>query len=147
MLDDLLRAVADAVMSTQRAVGAHHHDLGHLFRPSRKQAGAMEPISMPLVLPRSVVHDGEEAEGVHEVPLASLVPHQSTVIDSLSLSLPCLIDGLHEGADGDASRLSLVLGPSLPAHHACLGTLSVTFRNGDPPEGMARINDQLLKRF
>jgi hypothetical protein len=146
MLDELLRAVADAVMSAHKAVGAHHHDLGHLFRPSRAKAGGLEPVSMPLVLPRAVVREGEEPEGVHDVPLATLVPHQSTVIDSLSLSLPCLIDGLEDGADG-AKRLSLVLGPSLPAQHSRLATLSVTFRNSDPPEGMARINDQLLKRF
>lgn len=147
MLDDLLRAVADAVMSAHKSVGAHHHDLGHLFRPSRSKSGGLEPVSMPLVLPRAVVHDGEEAEGVHDVPLATLVPHQSTVIESLSLSLPCLVDGLEDAADGDGKRLSLVLGPSLPAQHSRLATLSVTFRSGDPPEGMARINDQLLKRF
>ena len=146
MLDDLLRAIADALMATQKAVGAHHHDLGHLFRPSRTQAGAMEPVSLPLVMPRSVVHEGEEPEGVHDVPLASLVPHQSTVIESLNLSMPCLIEGLDDAADG-GKRLSLVLGSSLPAQHSRLATLSLTFRNGDPPEGMARINDQLLKRF
>jgi len=147
MFDDLLRSIADAVMSAHKYLGAQHYDVGHLFRPSRSHQDAFEPLTVPMVLPRSVVPDGENPEGIHHIPLATLVPHQATMIDTVNFSVPCLIDGLDQGDESGTKRLSLVLGQSLPNQHSRLGTLTITFKNGEPPEGMARINDQLLKGF
>lgn len=153
MLDDLLQAVADAVMSAQRFLDARHQDLSHLFQPRGTAAGsaggadegALEPLTVPLVLPKSVVTDGEPAEGVHNVPLATLVPHQAVALESMKLSIPCLVEGLSGGTG--QKQVSIVLGSSLPTRHAGLATLSLEFRHAEPTEGMARINDQLLKKF
>jgi hypothetical protein len=147
MLDDLLRAIADAVMSAQRFLATRHHDLSHLFRPSRTSPGSLEPHTLSLVLPKGVVRDDEAKEGIHDVPAATLVPHQSTALDTLSLTFPCLLEGLEEGGTAGAKRVSIVLGRALPNQHSGLATMTITFRTGDPPEGMARINDQMLKKF
>lgn len=149
MLDDLLLAVSGAVMSAQRFLDARHHDLSHLFAAGERKAGPagvpLEPLTVPLVLPRNVVHEGEAIEGTHDVPLATLVPHQSVMLESMKLSIPCLVEGLSD--DAGVNKVSIVLGASLPSRHAGLATLSIEFRQAEPTEAMARINDQLLKKF
>lgn len=143
-LDDLLKSISGAVLSANAQLKEAQRDMSDAFQPAGP-GGAQEPRTLKLMLPRDVGNEGEPAEAVHEVPTSTLSHHHGLSLDALSFEVPCLIEGLETAHDG-TSKLAIALGSEI-AQSVGLCTLNVSFRGTDPPEGRARINDRLLKKF
>ena len=65
-------------------------------------------------------------------------------VDQVALSFDCPISGLTAGDDG-GPRLCISLGPDEGS--AERASFQITYKNSDPPEGLARINDAVLRKF
>jgi hypothetical protein len=143
-LDDLLRAIAVAVRdANQELVEGARQDVERHFT---EKDGALVPNTMPLVLPRDHVGEGEDPQGVHDVPHAALVHHRPIGIDNLKVEFDCRIEGLQPACKDQPPRVRILLGPEV-ASDSSVGRISIEFRASDPPEGVARVNDKLLKSF
>lgn len=143
-LDDLLRAISVAVHEANRELtDCARQDFERHFQANY---GALEPKTLPLVLPRDHLTEGEEPRGIHHVPQAALVHHRPLALDTLKLEFDCQIEGIVTGDKDRPLRVQVMLGPDAQSTTSA-GRISLEFRSGDTPEGIARVNDKLLKSF
>lgn len=143
-LDELLKAIGSAVATANLALQNLSGEAQKSFYQPGED-GVMHPRSLSVHLPRRHVGQGEEAEGPHDIPESTLTHHHQIMLDTLSLDIDCLVEGLQKGADG-ADLVLLSVGGDI-RNRSNAARLQLTFKTADPPEGVARINDQLLKRF
>lgn len=139
--DDLLCAISSAVQSTNKLAENQYADyIEQHF--GQGDHGIHTPRTFDVLLPARHIQEGENSEQIHQIPTACLSSPQTMAVDELTLSMDCSVSSLSTAENGDP-RLRVVLGKG----GAQPMNLQITYKNGDPPEGLARVNDALLKKF
>ena len=90
------------------------------------------------------------------VPLMTLVPQSSIKIKELTMDLKVKLNnfGKRKSRKGggifrkkDAGAVSVDLGASIFPHKNNYANLKITFEGTDPPEGVVRVNNNLIKQI
>ncbi|MFZ6845382.1 hypothetical protein [Undibacterium sp. RuTC16W] len=145
-LDELLQAISNAVSNANSFVQKAAKDSHKEFFNSSAD-GILSPKTIPMLLPnRHVINeDGKqgETESVQNISESTLTHHNQIVLDTMTMDIDCLVEELQENKDGPA-LLVLKLGGDLRGRSS-VGRLNLSFKTSSPPEGVARLNDELLK--
>ena len=145
-LDQLTKGLYDAVVQAQAlAENQHIEAIGKFFDEKGN------PICMDLKVP---LNDGK-IQSV-KVPLMTLAPQSSIKIKELSMELKVKLGsfGKRKSRLGggifckeDAGAINADLGASILPKRNQYATLKVIFEGTDPPEGLVRLNNNLIKQI
>jgi hypothetical protein len=97
-----------------------------------------------------VWEEGKMLERDIQVPMQTLVTGQSLSIDQMSVEMEVELQGMEEGADVGCAHRKLRINPAVGgngwfAKKRNTAKISITFKGQEPPEGYARIDNQLIK--
>ena len=145
-LDHLTKGLYDAVVQAQAlAENQHIEALSKFFDKDGK------PLCMGIKIPDS---KGDEMNV--NVPLATLAPQSSIKIKELSMEMKVKMGsfGKRKSRKGggifckkDAGAINADLGASILPKRNQYATLKITFEGTDPPEGLVRLNNNLIKQI
>ena len=145
-LDHLTKGLYDAVVQAQAlAENQHIEALKKYFD------GDGNPLSLDIKLPDK---DGNDRNV--SVPLATLTPQSSIKIKELTMELKVKLGsfGKRKSKLGggifckeDAGAISADLGASILPKRNQYANLKITFEGTDPPEGLVRLNNNLIKQI
>ena len=140
-LDHLTKGLYDAVVQAQAlAENQHIEALGKYINEDGT------PKCMKMVI------NGEKVD----VPLATLAPQSSIKIKELTMDLKVKLNnfGKRESRKGggifrkkDAGAVGVDLGSSILPTKNNYANLKITFEGTDPPEGLVRLNNNLIKQI
>ena len=134
-LDDFVEAIHAAVIKSTDI--AETHELNHIQQQEYWiDTGEKAEDGTPIYKPRMVT--------------VRLVTGQSLAIEALTVEMDVELQGMEEGADIGCTHRKLKINPSLGgngwfAKKRNTAKISITFKGQDPPEGYARIDNQLIK--
>ena len=140
-LDQLTKGLYDAVVQAQALA-----ENQHIEALSKYINEDGTPKCMKMII------SGEEVN----VPLATLAPQSSIRIKELTMDLKVKLNsfGKRESKCGggifrskDAGAVSADLGASILPMKNNYANLTVTFEGTDPPEGLVRLNNNLIKQI
>ena len=140
-LDHLTKGLYDAVVQAQALAENQHIEA---FSKYVNEDGT--PKCMKMVI---------NGEDVH-VPLATLAPQSSIKIKELKMDLKVKLNNFGKRKSkrgggifrrGDAGAISADLGSSILPHKSNYANLTITFEGSDPPEGLVRLNNNLIKQI
>ena len=140
-LDHLTKGLYDAVVQAQALAENQHIEA--LSKYVNKDG---TPKCMKMVL------NGETIN----VPLATLAPQSSIKIKELTMDLKVRLNnfGKRKSKKGggifckeDAGAIGADLGASILPSRNNYANLKITFEGSDPPEGMVRLNNNLIKQI
>jgi len=140
-LDHLTKGLYDAVVQAQALA-----ENQHIEALSKYINEDGTPKCMKMVI------NGENVD----VPLATLAPQSSIRIKELKMDLKVKLNnfGKRKSKRGggifrrsDAGAISADLGSSIFPHKNNYANLSITFEGSDPPEGLVRLNNNLIKQI
>ena len=140
-LDHLTKGLYDAVVQAQALVENQHIEA---FSKYVNEDGT--PKCMKMVI------NGENVN----VPLATLAPQSSIKIKELKMDLKVRLNsfGKRKSKLGggifckkDAGAISADLGSSILPTKNNYANLTITFEGTDPPEGLVRLNNNLIKQI
>ena len=156
-LDDIVHSIQSAVMAATDI--AERHELDSIMNQEFweiKTDAAGEPLNdehgRPIYVPRMVVMEiptWEDGVLVHKrvpVPLQSLTTGQSLRVDTLEVEMSVEISGLT--ADKKKGKLMVRPCGNTPSwfkKQNNAAKVKLIFKGSEPPEGYARIDDQLIK--
>ena len=145
-LDHLTKGLYDAVVQAQSlAENQHIEALSKFFDKKGK------PICLEMKIP-----DGKGGDQAINVPLATLAPQSSIKIKELTMELKVKLGsfGKRKSRLGggifhkkDAGAISADIGASILPKRNQYATLKITFEGTDPPEGVVRLNNNLIKQI
>ena len=145
-LDHLTKGLYDAVVQAQSlAENQHIEALNKFFDKDGN------PLCLDVKIP-----DDKGQNQVVSVPLATLAPQSSIRIKELSMALKVKMGsfGKRKSRLGggifckeDAGAINADLGASILPKRNQYATLKVTFEGTDPPEGLVRLNNNLIKQI
>tara|TARA_Y100000593_G_scaffold95110_1_gene199850 strand:+ start:1809 stop:2279 length:471 start_codon:yes stop_codon:yes gene_type:complete len=145
-LDHLTKGLYDAVVQAQSlAENQHIEALEKFFDKEGK------PICLDVKIPNS-----EGIENNVKIPLATLAPQSSIKIKELTMELKVKLGsfGKRKSRLGggifckeDAGAISADLGASILPKRNQYASLKITFEGTDPPEGLVRLNNNLIKQI
>ncbi len=147
-LADLVTGICRAVfLGTRHVRDQHIEATADLYVRQAGDAAANEP---DVLTPRTVLMQipafnpvrTNDKEAPVEVPLAALAQQNPVVIDEASFELDCTVDRVFDTAEGGAPAIGITLEKTTkgaPLH------LRVRMRMVDPPEGVSRVNDALMR--
>ena len=145
-LDHLTKGLYDAVVQAQAlAENQHIEALSKFFDKDGN------PLCMDIKLP-----DNNGVEQNVRVPLATLAPQSSIKIKELSMEMKVKMGsfGKRKSRKGggifckkDAGAINADLGASILPKRNQYATLKITFEGTDPPEGLVRLNNNLIKQI
>ena len=155
-LDDIVHSIQSAVLAATDI--AERHELDSIMsqefwelkvngdgEPIRDDGGRdiYTPRMVTLRIPKWV--DGKLVDTDVPVPLQSLTTGQSLSVDRLEVEMSVEISGLEEGKS--KGKLMIRPGGNSSWFHKQSNTakLKLVFKGSAPPEGYARIDDQLIK--
>lgn len=153
--DDFINAIQNAVVKSTDI--AEQHELNHIrnqeyWTDTGEKAKDGTPIYRPKMvtvrLPAWV--EGKQVEHDVQVPMQTLVTGQSLAIEELTISMDIELQGMDERSDVGCTHRKLKINPSIGgngwfAKKRNTAKISITFKGQDPPEGYARIDNQLIK--
>lgn len=143
-LNDLLAAISSAITTTQHMAREQHHaNLHEHFEDSGDDH--VRPKTTKMLLPKDHVGPGEDQEGVAHVPHMALTNHDQIHLSELDLELECVVEEVEDCKDAPP-LLSLLIGGGVPKKSKA-GTLRLSFKTVDTPEGVSQVNDSMLKSF
>ena len=140
-LDHLTKGLYDAVVQAQSLA-----ENQHIEALSKYVNEDGTPKCMKVVI------DGKDIQ----VPLATLAPQSSIRIKELTMDLKVRLNnfGKRKSRLGggifckeDAGAISADLGSSILPGKSNYANLKITFEGGDPPEGVVRLNNNLIKQI
>ena len=140
-LDHLTKGLYDAVVQAQSLA-----ETQHIEALSKYVNGDGTPKCMKMVI------NGEDVS----VPLATLAPQSSIKIKELKMSLKVKLNnfGKRKSKIGggifckeDAGAINADLGSSILPMRNNYANLEITFEGTDPPEGLVRLNNNLIKQI
>ena len=140
-LDHLTKGLYDAVVQAQALA-----ENQHIEALSKYVDEDGNPKCMKIVI------EGKDVQ----VPLATLAPQSSIKIKELTMDLKVKLNnfGKRESRSGggifrrkDAGAVSVDLGSSILPSKNNYANLKITFEGTDPPEGVVRLNNNLLKEI
>jgi hypothetical protein len=83
------------------------------------------------------------------IPAITLVPHNGLAIEEVSVEMKVKLSTADEGKDTKGNKVArvrkIISDFSNREGGKELATITVKFKGGDPPEGLARIKDNLIK--
>ena len=145
-LDHLIKGLSDAVVQAQSlAENQHIEALKKFFDKDG------EPISMKVKIP-----DGTGGQQLINVPLVTLSPQGSIKIKELEMELKVKLSsfGNRKSRLGggifrnhDAGAINADLSASILPKRNQYANLKITFEGTDPPEGLVRLNNNLIKQI
>ena len=144
-LDHLTKGLYDAVVQAQSLAENQHIEAMNKFFDKEGN-----PISMDINIPDK---DGQRKVSV---PLATLAPQSSIKIKELTMELKVKMEsfGKRKSRLGggifckeDAGAVNVDLGASILPKRNQYANLKITFEGTDPPEGVVRLNNNLLKQI
>ena len=156
-LDAMVKAIQGAVLSATDI--AERHELDSLtkeefwYRPVNEDGSPVkDDKGRDVYRPRMVTlrvptwKDGELVDHDVPVPLQTLTTGQSLRVDKLEVEMEVEVCGLDDKDDDDCLlvRPSAKSGGLFQGKHST-AKLKLVFRGNEPPEGYARIDDQLIK--
>jgi hydroxylamine reductase (hybrid-cluster protein) len=155
-LEDIVHSIQSAVLAATDIAERHELDslqkeefwerqLDDKGEPVKDEEGreVYAPKMVTLRLP--VWHEQKLIERDVPIPLQSLTTGQSLRVDTLEVEMSVKICGL----SGDGKGSNLMVRPtgnvSWFKKRNDIAKLKIVFKGSDPPEGYARIDDQLIK--
>ena len=145
-LDHLTKGLYDAVVQAQSlAENQHIEALNKFFDKDGN------PLCLDIKIP-----DDKGQNQVVSVPLATLAPQSSIRIKELSMEMKVKMGsfGKRKSRLGggifckeDAGAINADLGASILPKRNQYATLKITFEGTDPPEGLVRLNNNLIKQI
>ena len=146
-LDELLGGLLDAVVSAQRLVEKQHIDMVDLYFDD----DTGQPLTMEMKIPSS--HPDKDFENI-SVPLFTLAPLSSIKIKELEMDFKVKLceqmDTIselsksmkHEDESSNVGGVGIDMNSVNPD---TMANIKIKFEGCDAPEGVMRINDQLVK--
>ena len=159
LFDDLVQSIAIAIMHGVRVAEQQHQFLmGEYFEESRDETKTLTPKTRKVRVPSStVIRDNADAYEILEVPLITLVPLQSMKVEKVSVSFKAVLKDLNTQEESPLKDISVLQGKARRSQLSLELTGGTKFRKQneveveivmsgtDPPEGIVRLNDKLLK--
>ncbi len=145
-LDDLLYSIKASIYRANRKAWMQHlNNLKKYFKPGKN--GVWEPLMIRMMLPKTEVEEGDNTEvEENRLPYASLVEHTPLTMANLTVEFECYIEGLTGSSKESSETVSLVIADdkrNLPR-----AKFAIEYKTNEATtEGIARINDKLLKHF
>lgn len=133
-LDSLVEAVYNSVTYAQRKVETEH--LSRVMSTYFDKEG--NPVTFKVNLPGN---NGEITETA--VPLLTLSKNSHLSIKELEMELKVDLGHFGDKENSDLKKLSAKM--SGPRKSDNLTTIKIVMKGTDPPEGLAKLNDQLIK--
>lgn len=159
--DDLVEAIAGAVVHARELLEAQHVDTLHRYFTEKD--GKLQALTQTIQIPD--VHSNEEG-AVQEIkfPIFAMVPLNSLKLDAIEVEFDAYISDLdtHSDPTSDGNghpqttkwptkkrrRLQLdVSGNGYLGKKKSNTKISIKLKGTDPPEGLIRINNQILKQI
>ena len=156
-LDDIVHSIQSAVIAATDI--AERHELDSItneefweLKVDEKGEPVTDDDGRHIYAPRMVVmeiptwEDGVLVQKRISVPLQSLTTGQSLRVDTLEVEMSVEISGLT--ADQKKGKLMVrpcATNPSWFKKESNAAKIKLTFKGSEPPEGYARIDDQLIK--
>ena len=139
-LDDIFQSIYSSVVEAQNTIESHY--LGEIVDDYFEKDGTPKVIIVKLP-----GQDGK-LKDVH-IPAISLVPHQGILIDEVEVEMKVKLSGSEEEKDSKGQKQGklkkIITDFSNREGGKELATIRVKFRGEQPPEGLARIKDILIK--
>ena len=154
-LDEFVGAIQEAVVKSTDI--AEQHELDNIRKEeywiaTDEKAEDGTPIYKPrMVTVRLPVWvEGKQTEQDIQVPMQTLVTGQSLAIEQMTVEMDIELQGMEDGADIGCVHRKLKINPSIGgngwfAKKRNTAKISITFKGQEPPEGYARIDNQLIK--
>ena len=140
MLDEIFRSIYSSVVEAQNTIEQHY--LGEVTEDYFDEDGS--PKMILLQLPGS---DGKMREV--NIPAISLVPHYGLAIDEVSVEMKVKLSTSDEDKETKGNKKGkvrkILSDFSNREGGKELATIIVKFKGKEPPEGLARIKDNLIK--
>ena len=139
-LDDIFQSIYSSVVEAQNTIESHY--LGEIVEDYFEKDGSPKMIRVKM--------PGKEGklQEIH-VPAISLVPHQGILIDEVEVEMKVKLSGSEEEKDSKGQKRGklkkIITDFSNRDGGKELATIRVKFKGSDPPEGLARIKDNLIK--
>ncbi len=144
-LDHLTKGLYDAVVQAQSLAENQHIEAMNKFFDKDGN-----PVSMDINIPN------KEGDQRVKVPLITLAPQSSIKIKELTMELKVKMSsfGKRKSRLGggifckeDAGAVNVDLGASILPKRNQYANLKITFEGTEPPEGVVRLNNNLLKQL
>ena len=138
-LDDIFQSIYSSVVEAQNTIESHY--LGEIVEDYFEKDGSPKMIRVKM--------PGKEGklQEIH-VPAISLVPHQGILIDEVEVEMKVKLSGSDEEKDSKGQKQGklkkIITDFSNRDGGKELATIRVKFKGSDPPEGLARIKDNLI---
>lgn len=140
MLDDVIQGIYSSVVEAQNTIEQHY--LGEITEDYFTEDGT--PKMIKVKLPSS---DGQLKEVL--IPAITLVPHYGLAIDEVSVQMKVKLSNSDEEKEKKGNKQGkirkIITDFSNREGGKELATISVKFKGKEPPEGLARIKDNLIK--
>lgn len=140
MLDDVFQGIYSSVVEAQNAIEQHY--LGEITEDYFEADGTPK-----MILVKLSGGDGQLRE-VH-IPAITLVPHYGLAIDRVSVRMKVKLSSSEDEKETKGhkgGRIRKIFSDfSNREGGKELATIFVRFKGKDPPEGLARIKDSLIK--
>ncbi|WNC69963.1 DUF2589 domain-containing protein [Thalassotalea nanhaiensis] len=167
-LDDLVEAITGAVVHARELLEAQHVDVMHRFFKDSNGDGKLEALTQTIQIPNTHTESKDDYVEV-EVPLFSLVPLNSLKLDEVEIAFDANISSLEDSdkslapglfgllksrnvkedeSRGRRKRMHLdMAGNGLLGNKKNNTNIKITLKGTDPPEGLIRVNNHVLKQI
>lgn len=156
--DDLVEAIAGAVINARELLEAQHLDtMGRYFKD--KGDGKLQALTQTVKIPNSRPESKDEFMEV-DIPLFALVPLNSLKLKQVEVELEAYLSSLEDSETEMAPGANTVAGKAKRKQMnmelsggGYVGSkknnvkVKVTIEGSDPPEGLVRVNGQVLKQI
>ena len=131
-LDDVFKSIYHAIVDAQNTVEQHY--IGEIKEDYFDEKG--HPLTTPVMLP---IGEGGNMKTV-QIPLITLVPHHGMSISEVSIDLKVALSLQDEKTNKFRKFIT-----DLSGRNKEMANITVKFKGEQPPEGLARIKDSLIK--
>ena len=131
-LDDVFKSIYHSIVDAQNTVEQHY--IGEIKEDYFNEEG--HPLTTPVMLP---IGEGGSMKTV-QIPLITLVPHYGMSISEVSVDLKVALSLQDEKTNKIRKFIT-----DLSGRNKEMANITVKFKGEQPPEGLARIKDSLIK--
>jgi len=139
-LEGIFQSIYSAVTESQNTIEQHY--LGEIVEDYFEKDGTPK-----MIVAKLPGKNGELREV--RIPSITLVPHQGILIDEVEVEMKVKLSGSEDEKDTKAQKQGkirkIITDFSNREGGKELATIRVKFKGSDPPEGLARIKDNLIK--
>ena len=140
MLDEIFQGIYSSVVEAQNAIEQHY--IGEITEDYFEADGTPKMIVVKLPSQNGQLKD------VH-IPAITLVPHYGLAIDEVSIEMKVKLSSGEDDKERKGNKQGrirkIITDFSNRDGGKELATISVKFKGKEPPEGLARIKDNLIK--